>query len=173
MIRGGTPGEQLLRFVGLIAIFVGAGWLFWINSESNLEKIQARGAVDDRLHMLSKEQRQALIDISRIYKDDFGLVLKVRIGPVDDMSVDNRTKTLLVALDPGAREADFFFPPLVERALGAEFLNTLRTRYFPAYFVEENAWFPGLIDALEAIWRQLKGERTPPPQQPPTTKDTE
>ncbi len=158
MIRGGTPGEQLLRFVALIAIFVGAGWLFWVNSERNLEKIQAMGAVDDRGHILTQKQRQALIDISRIYKDDFGLVLKVRIGPVDDLSVDNRTKTLLFVLDPANKEADFYFPPLVNKALGAEFVENLRTRYFPAYFVEDNVWFAGLIDALESTWQQLKGE---------------
>ena len=64
----------------MIAIFAGAAWLFWVNSENNLEKIQAMGAVDDKGHVLSKDQRKALIDISRIYKEDFGLVLKVRSG---------------------------------------------------------------------------------------------
>ncbi len=163
IIRGGTPGEQLLRFVALIVIFAGAGWLFWINSENNLEKIQAMGAVEDNDHILSKEQRKALIDISRIYKDDFGLVLKVRIGPVDVLSVDNKTKTMLFVLDPVNKEADFYFPPLVQRALGAEFVDTLRKRYFPAYFIEDNVWFAGLIDVLEATWHQLKGEPVPQP----------
>ena len=160
-IRGGTPAEQLLRFFGLIAIFAGAAWLFWVNSENNLEKIQAMGAVDDKGHVLSKDQRKALIDISRIYKEDFGLVLKVRIGPVDDLSVDNTTKTLLFVLDPVNKEADFVLPPLVRRALGPEFVETLRTRYFPAYFVEDNVWFGALVDVLEATWRQLKGDTTP------------
>lgn len=166
LIRRGTPGEQMLRFFALIAIFIGAGWLFWVNSENNLEKIQAMGAVNDRGHVLSKKQRQALIDISRIYKEDFGLVLKVRIGSIDDLSVDSPTKTLLFVLDPVNKEADFVLPPLVRRALGPEFIETLRTRYFPAYFVEDNAWFPGLVDVLEATWSQLHGE---PASQPPAS----
>lgn len=127
------------------------------------------GAVDDRGRVLGKEQRQALIDIARIYKNDFGLVLKVRIGTIDDLSVGNTNKTLLFVLDPANKEADVYLPPLVRRALGPEYVETLRKRYLPAYFVEEGVWFDGLIDVLEDTWRQLKGESSPQP--PPSGED--
>lgn len=164
LIRGKTGGEQFLRFMALIAVFAGAGWLFWLNNERSMERIQSRGAVVDLGDQLSPRQKQILRDFAVLFRDEFGLVLKVHVGAkhLEPPAPDN--KTLFIGVNPVAREVRIQAPPLVANALGPELLHELETGHFGPFF-ELEQWPQGLLAAVERIWTALADLRPPMPRE--------
>ncbi len=162
LVRGKTGGEQFLRFVALLAVFAIAGWLFWLNNERSMERIQSRGAVVDLGDQLTPRQKQLLRDFAKLFKDEFGLDLKVHVDArhIDPPLPDN--KTLFIGLNPMAREVRIQAPPLVASALGPDLLHELETGHFAPYF-ESEQWPQGLLLAVERIWKALAGLRPPMP----------
>lgn len=154
LIRGNTPGEQFLRFVALIGIFVGAGWLFWLNAEDSMEKIEAKGTVVDMGDALNSEQRQMLRDMGKLFKSEFGLELKVQVSVKHLQPPPPDGKTIYFGINPQTRRVELQLPPLVGNALGPRFIEDLTRNHFTPYF-DRDAWPEGLLQALKDIWQQL------------------
>ena len=154
-VRAGGPLERLLRLAGLLAV-VGLVVLgFWKNSERNIERINARFGLSDETRSLSgveQEQVQAFITALR---KNYGIEarLQVRQGPVTPPAQDG--KTLYLGLDLEAKTAVVLPPPLMERALGADFARRLAREHFPFYFQPGKNWRTGLILALDLIQSRL------------------
>ncbi len=160
LIRGKSSGEQFLRFMALMAIFAITGWLFWLNNQKSMERILADGTVVDLGDQLSPEQKQTLRDFATLFKDEFGLDLRVHVSAkfVDPPAPDN--KTLFIGINPKKREVVLQLPPLVSNALGAELSRTLGGDHFTPYF-DSGQWPQGLIAALKRIWKTLASLKAP------------
>lgn len=152
--KGRSPGESFLRFMLLIAIFVGAGWLYSIHFNRTLDFIESRTAVNDQTKSLSKDQKQAFREFSKVLKNEFGLELKLVFAtePPPWPQLDN--KTIYLGLDTMNHTVDIAIPPLVERALGPGYVDMLKTEHFPPFF-EQGNWARGTAEALADIWKRL------------------
>jgi len=154
-VRSGGPLEHLLRLAGLLVV-VGLVVLgFWKNSERNSERINARYGLSDETKSLSTvEQEQVQAFIAALRKK-YGIEARVQVrqGPVTPPAQDG--KTLFLGLDLEAKTAVVLLPPLMERALGADFARRLEREHFPFYFQPGKNWRKGLILALDLIQSRL------------------
>lgn len=154
LVRGSTPGEQFLRFVLLIAVFVVTGWLFWINAENSMEKIESRGTVVDLGDALSTEQRQTLRDLGALFTSEYGMKLKVVVSAGHLQAPAPDGKTMYFGVNPQTRRVEIQLPPLVGSALGPEVERELAQRHIVPGFAN-NTWPQGLVDALKDLWQRL------------------
>lgn len=154
--RGRSGGETFLRFMLLILVFVGAGWLYVKHFDNTIETIKARSSVYDETGRLTEEQTAVFRDFARMMRDEFGLEVIVRAidGPVEVPEMDSRT--MFFGLNTEANSVTIEFPPLVARALDKKFIDYLREEHFPPYF-EQGNWPKGLAEAMRLLWDKLMG----------------
>lgn len=153
LVHASSPGELLLRSVGLIAVFALAAWLFSKNMQANLERLTAQATVQDQSQALSQEQRTVVREYARNFKEQFGYELKVVVGP-EPPEPPKDAKTVLLSLDPATKRVALLLPPLAARGLGPELLASLKEEHFAPYF-ERGDWPEGLLHCLERLWHGL------------------
>lgn len=152
--RERTPGEHFLRIMLLITVFVGIGWLYTKHFDATIKEIESRGAVYDETGTLTKEQKQVFRGFVSEFKDEFGLELKLTATKESIIVPPMDSKTMFFGVNPERRQVVVEFPPLVEKALGKDFVHGLITEHFPHSF-DENNWPRGLAEALQMTWERL------------------
>lgn len=154
--KGRSGGESFLRYMLLLLVFVGAGYLFVAHFNNTIETIKSRQSVYDETGRLTGEQQSVFREFGRMMNDEFGLEVLIRVkdGPVDTPVLDS--KTLFFGVDTVEQKVTIEFPPLVARALDREFIRYLREEHFPPYFQRGN-WPKGLAEAMRMIWDNLMG----------------
>ena len=152
--KGSSGGENFLRLMLLVLVFVGVGYLYTRHFDRTIELIEARQSVWDQTGTLTKAQKKVFRNFARLLKDEFGLECKFHAasGPVRVPVLDS--KTLFFGLDTKGEQVVVEFPPLVRKALGREFMSYLQTEHFPRYF-ESGNWPKGLAEALKMVWEHL------------------
>jgi len=152
--EGRSSGENFLRFMLLILVFVGAGYLYVKHFDRAIETIKARQSIYDETGMLSDAQVEVFQEFGRLMRDEFGIevVLRTSAGPVLVPKLDSRT--LFFGIDTEGESVTIIFPPLVARALEQKFIRELREDHFPPYF-EQGNWPKGLAEAMRKIWDKL------------------
>jgi len=158
--------EHMLRLAGLLAVLGLVVVGFWKNSERNIERINARFGLSDETRTLSEvEQGQVQAFITALRKS-YGIEARVqgRRGQVEPPEQDGKTLFLGLSLD--GRTAVVILPPLVERALGADFAHSLADEHFPFHFGPGKSWQKGLLLALDLIQARLAALNTPPQDEP-------
>ncbi|MDP3427632.1 MAG: hypothetical protein Q8S17_09685 [Humidesulfovibrio sp.] len=168
-VRSGSFREHMLRLTGLLVLLAVVIVGFWKNSERNIERINARFGLSDETKTLSKvEQEQVQAFISALRKT-YGIEARVQVrqGPVTPPEQDGKTLFLGLSLDE--KSAVVMLPPLVERALGADFARSLAAEHFPFHFGPGKSWQKGLILALDLIQARLAALAVPdaPPDKAP------
>jgi hypothetical protein len=154
LVHARSGGELFLRSVCLIAVFALAAWLFWKNTQANIDRILAQSTVQDQANGLSVAQRAAVRDFAKLLKEEFGYELKVVIGPAAATPVRD-AKTVFLGLEPDAKRATVLLPPLAGKGLGPQFVASLGDAHFAPYF-ERGEWPEGLLRCLERLWYGLK-----------------
>lgn len=152
--KGSSGGETFLRYMLLILVFVGAGYLFVKHFDNTMEEIQARQSIYDQTGRLTSEQQRVFREFGRLMRDEFGVEVRVQAesGPVE-MPVLN-SRTLFFGIDTADKTVIIEFPPLVAAALEPEFIQYLRQDHFKPYFEQDN-WPKGLAEAMRMIWDKL------------------
>jgi uncharacterized membrane protein YgcG len=153
LVHAKSPGELLLRSVGLIAVFALVAWLFSKNMQANIDRLAAQSSLQDKAQALSQERRAIVREYAKRFKEQFGYELRVAIGP-DSPQPPRDAKTVLLSLDPAARRAALLLPPLAARGLGPDLLASLGDEHFAPYF-ERDDWQEGLLHCLERLWLGL------------------
>ncbi|THB64103.1 MAG: hypothetical protein D6E12_15565 [Desulfovibrio sp.] len=146
LIRSGKPGEQFLRFVLLITLFVGVAWLFWITTGKSMEDIKSRSDIWDQTDTLDWDTKKKLRAYVNILHDELGLSLKVHIRtePFEVPELDR--KTIFVALYPEGRKVTIIFPSYINFE---EWLHDYLTTDHFAFYIEEGSWFEKDVWAAE------------------------
>ncbi len=152
--KGSSGGESFLRLMLLVLVFVGVGYLFTKHFDHTIEVIESRQSVWDETSTLTKEQKKVFKNFADLLKDEFGLECKFHAtpGPVRVPALDS--KTLFFGLDTKNKQVVIEFPPLVQKALGQEFIAYLKNEHFPPYF-EAGNWPKGLAEGLKMVWDRL------------------
>lgn len=170
LIRARTPREMLFRSLGLVLVLSIVIWLFWKNSELAMHAIESRGAINDQTQTLTKTQRKDLQEFAKIFEDEFGMELKIKIVDRDLDPPAPDSKTLFLGLETQSELVVIQAPPLVEKALGREFFQRLEREHFVPFF-ENNQWPRGLYKALAEIWDALLNVNDPNRNSPETNGD--
>ena len=160
-VRSSSIPEHLLRLAAIIVLLGLVVVGFWKNSERNIERINARFGLSDETRTLSKvEQEQVQAFITALRKS-YGIEARVlvRQGAVTPPEQDGKTLFLGLSLDE--KSAVVMLPPLMERALGADFARSLTGEHFPFHFGPGKSWQKGLILALDLIQARLAALAAP------------
>lgn len=161
------PLEALLRFAGLMLV-VGLVVLgFWKNSERNLERLNARFGLSDETKSLSPDEREHVQAFIAALRKDYGIEARVQVARSRPAPPEPDGKTLYVGLCPDEKVAVVQLPPLMARALGADFARMLVDEHFPFHFAPGKSWQKGLLLALDLMQSRLatlgSAQETPPP----------
>ena len=158
--KGATPSATFLRAVLLIAVFAVAALFYQRNFEKRLSLINTRAAVYDQSGSMSTEQREALRDFAAALKEEFGIELRIQVRTEGLALPETDAKTLFIGLDLAAAKAVVVLPPLLERALGPDFLPRLRDERLAPHLAD-GSWPRALSLALRDIWEELMTLREP------------
>lgn len=153
--RDRSASGSLVRLLGLALIFLVVGWAFWQNNERAIERIKARQAITDATGALAEEDLEFARAVAAMLDERYGLTLRLQV--VDDVLriPEPDPRTLYLGLNPRTRLVVVEFPPLVAKALGQEFLRTLRESHFEQYW-DGSGWPDGLRSALTLIVERLE-----------------
>ena len=195
-VHGRSPGENALRFLGVVLISALVGLAFWKNSERNMARLHqlnaAQSTLVDEGAQLDSGERARVLALCDGLRATYGLELRIVIAPdltekglpqppqpgskdtatAKDSpgdSAKNAAKTVYLGLSPQARRAVVVLPPLVRQALGPEFARSLAEEHFPLHFAQGD-WKRGLVLALELLNSRLAALNAP--QTGAATQDT-
>jgi len=160
-VRSGGFWEHMLRLAGLLLVLGLVVVGFWKNSERNIEHINARFGLSDETKTLSKVEREQVQAFITALRKSYGIEARVQVrqGPVAPPEQDGKTLFLGLSLD--GKSAVVMLPPLMERALGADFARSLADEHFPFHFGPDRLWQKGLILALDLIQARLAALAAP------------
>lgn len=157
LIRAKSSGEFFLRAMLLIAVFVIVAVAFWYQTESSYKEIRTRGTVYDQTETLTSAQKAALRDYASAMRETHGLKLRIQVRNTPVVLPEKMdTNTVFIGLNPYTRQVLVEFPPLLRKALGADYMYNLQNEYFIPYF-EKNQWQLGLATALQKLWDDMGG----------------
>lgn len=159
LVRGESTSERLTRLLLLVTVFAICALLFQWNTQRHLDRLKAKETIFDATGTLTADQKDALLQFSQLFKEEFGMEVRVvvSITPLEPPEPD--PSVIYLALKPDTREVVLQVPPLAARALGEETLTALRETHFPPYF-DDGSWPKGLILALSTIWNILLNQST-------------
>jgi len=155
-VHGQSPREKVVRTLALVLIFALVAWAFVKNNERVLETLTRQGTVYDETGTLTEEQRKFIVSFARALKEEFGMNCRVQIFGGDFVVPELDAKTMYMGLAPAIGAVELRFPPMMSRALGAEFIESLKTEYLlPALATDQ--WPMEMQMALAAIYEKLTG----------------
>jgi hypothetical protein len=160
-VRSGSILEHLLRLAGLMALLGLMVLGFWKNSERNVERINARFGLSDETKTLSKAQQEQVQAFIAAMRKTYGIEARVQVRQGAPSPPEQDGKTLFLGLSLDDKSAVVVLPPLMERALGADFATRLGTEHFPFHFGPEKSWQNGLLSALDLIQARLAALNAP------------
>lgn len=162
-VRSGSPLEHALRALGVLLVFLLVSWAFWINSQRQADRLNARFGISDTEHRLDELARAQIQEAITTLRATYGLELRVsisRLAPVLP-HLDEPAKTIFIGISPETGKALVVLPPLVEKALGPELAPQLMNELLPFHMAPGKQWQQGLQLALERIQSSLAQPKTP------------
>lgn len=153
--RDESPGIRFLRIMLLICVFVGVGWLYSKHYDNALDEIQSRSAVLDKTGMLAKQQTQQLREFSKLFRDELGVELVIRVAEGVPETPKLKAKSMYFGVDVTGQRLISVFPPWLDNTLGPNFSEELQQHMKP-YF-ESDSWPTGLLKALQMVWERMTG----------------
>ncbi len=153
-LHSGSMLERLVRVLAMIALVLIVGWAFWLNNEKVIQKAKYRTAIVDETETLDQDDILFLRSFADHLKDEFGMKAMIQIRKDELVVPKLDSKTLYVGLLPKKNVVVVEFPSLMTRALGRNFLDSMRDEHFVPYWEGEN-WPRGLQTALTMIWSRL------------------
>jgi len=154
-LRAKGPLEALLRLLGLLLVVGLAVLAFWKNSERNMERLNARFGLSDETKSLSPDQREHVQRFIAALRRSYGIEARVQITRQPPTLPEPDGKTLTIALCPDEKLAVAQLPPLMAKALGADFARMLMEEHFPFHFAPGKDWQKGLLLALDLMESRL------------------
>ncbi|MCA1946308.1 MAG: TPM domain-containing protein [Desulfovibrio sp.] len=162
LVRGDSTGERLTRLLLLVTVFVICALLFQWNTQRHLDRLKAKETIHDATGTLTADQKDALLQFSRLFKEEFGMEVRVVVTTQPLEPPAPAPSIIYLGLNPDTRQVVLQVPPLAARALGEETLTALRETHFPPYF-DDGTWPKGLILALSTIWNILLNQSAAAP----------
>jgi uncharacterized membrane protein YgcG len=168
-IRGRSGLERFLRSLGLMLIFLAAGWAFTKNYENVIDRLNAESSIRDETGRLSDEDKAFLREFESLLRRRFGQEFRLRVFQDEIVRPTLDSRTLFVGLSPARREVAIEFPELVLAALGRDFAANLAREVFAPAF-ERGDWPKALREAVTEVWARLTLPPEPAAPEPPAAE---
>jgi uncharacterized membrane protein YgcG len=152
---GETPLTRMLRLMGVVAVFILVGVLYWHYYEHSLDQIMTRQSIWDQTKTLTTDQKRAIQSFSRMLKSRYGMELNLKITREPVVIPTLNAKTMFIGICPAQQEVTVIFPPLMRSALGTGFEDYLAREHFTPYW-KDGQWHQGLGSALALIGERLE-----------------
>lgn len=153
-VHGRSPREKLIRSLALVLIFAVVAWAFMKNNERVLDTLNREGAVYDETGTLDEAQKKFIVSFTRALKSEYGMNCRIQIFGGDFVVPELDAKTMYIGLAPAIGVAELRFPPMMRQALGADFIESLKTEHLlPS--LETNDWPMEIQIVLAAIFEKL------------------
>jgi len=153
--REESGGVRFLRTMLLICVFLAVGWLYTRHFDNAIDDIKTRSSVLDKSGALSTEQRAQLRDFAKLFREELGIELVLRVADGIPDPPDLKAKSLYIGIDSTGHKMIMVFPPWIEKSLGPEFRDEVRA-FMQPYF-ESDSWPTGLMKTLQMIWERVTG----------------
>ncbi|WP_285907482.1 hypothetical protein [Pseudodesulfovibrio pelocollis] len=153
-VHGDSPREKLIRTLALVLIFALVAWAFIKNNERVLDTLHRQGTVYDETGVLSEEQRKFIVSFTRALKEEFGMNCRVQVFGGDFVVPELDAKTMYMGLAPAIGAVELRFPPMMSRALGPEFIESLKTEHLLPSLATDD-WPMEIQMVLAAIYEKL------------------
>jgi len=153
-VHGSTLKEKALRSIALFFIFAAVIWAFYENNKHVVEVLNKESAVYDETATLDKEQRKFIASFVHTMKDEYGVRCRIQIFGGDFTLPELDSKTMYIGLAPSIEEVKLVFPPMMRRALGPRFIESLKTEHFLPAFKEKD-WPLAIQIVLVEIFNKL------------------
>ncbi|NDV18052.1 hypothetical protein GO013_01300 [Pseudodesulfovibrio sp. JC047] len=154
-VHGESPKEKAIRSVALIVVFAAVIWAFYMNNKHVVEVLNQDGAVYDETGILDASQKKFIVSFTRSLREEFGLDCKIQIFGGDFVLPELDGKTMYMGLAPAIGEVELRFPPLMRKALGVDFIESLKTTFLVPSFTEGD-WPMAIQEVLIEIYRKLE-----------------
>ena len=152
--RNASGMEKTVRFLGMIAVFAIVAWAFWVNNERTIKMIQARGVAVDQTETMDINDKRFFQSFANSLEKNYGLNFKIIIFKGGINVPDINKKTVFIGISPSEKQTEIILPPLVEKALGGDFVPYLTQSHFPGY-MESGQWVEGAKTAVALMWEKL------------------
>ncbi|CCH49686.1 hypothetical protein [Pseudodesulfovibrio piezophilus] len=153
-VHANNPKEKIIRTIAMLLVFAAVIWAFTKNNERVVDMINQQSSIYDETKTLDKEQKKFILSFTRTLKDEFGLECKIQIYGGDFVVPELDRKTMYIGLAPSINEVQLRFPGLMRQALGADFIEQIRTEHFLPSF-EYNDWPEEIKIVLLTIFDRL------------------
>ncbi|SDN59882.1 hypothetical protein SAMN04488516_103134 [Desulfonauticus submarinus] len=147
--------NPFLKAVLLVIIFSGTAFLFWKNYENALTKIQNKQSLWDQTKTLTSSEKQLIYEFVHYFKDNYGLKLNIKITKEHIYIPHLDKRTIFIGICPTQKEVIIRFPPILEKALGINFLRYLQENYFQNHF-NPNQLPQRLVQCLQLIKTRIQ-----------------
>ena len=153
-VHGSSSKEKIIRSIALVLVFAAVIWGFMKNNERVVDALNKESAVYDETGTLDKEQRKFIVSFTHSMKNEYGLGCRIQIFGGDFTPPELDSKTMYIGLAPAIDVVELSFPPMMRRALGAEFIESLKTEHFLPSFAEGD-WPLAIQIVLVEIFNKL------------------
>ncbi|WFS62232.1 hypothetical protein LF599_16455 [Pseudodesulfovibrio thermohalotolerans] len=153
-VHGSTPKEKLVRSLALILVFVAVIWAFMKNNERVVEVLNQASAVYDETGVLTKDEKKMIVSFTGALRDKWGLECRIQVYAGDFVVPHLDDKTMYIGLAPAIDVVELRFPPIVRKALGKEFTESLRTTFLLPSF-KDGGWPMAIQEVLVEIIKKL------------------
>jgi len=147
--------HPLLKGLLMFLVFAGTAVLFWQHYENSLTKIQNKQSLWDQTKTLTPAQKEIIYQYGQFLRKNYGykLIIKITNERVYLPRLDKRT--IFIGLSPRHYQVFVTLPPILEKALGVQFVHYLQTEYFKDYFAQDK-WPQRLLNCLKLIQKRIE-----------------
>jgi hypothetical protein len=118
--------------------------------------------VYDETGTLTKDQKKMIVSFTHTLRGKWGTDCKIQVYGGDFVVPELDDKTLYIGIAPAIDTVELRFPPLMRKALGPEFIESLKTTFLLPSF-KEGDWPMAIQEVLVEILKKLdslnKGEQ--------------
>jgi uncharacterized membrane protein YgcG len=153
-VHGSSPREKVIRSLALLLVFAAVIWAFMKNNEHVVEVLNQQSAVYDETGTLTKDQKKMIVSFTHTLRGKWGADCKIQVYGGDFVVPELDDKTLYIGIAPAIDTVELRFPPLMRKALGPEFIESLKTSYLLPSF-KEGDWPLAIQEVLVEILKKL------------------
>jgi len=153
-VHGATRREKLIRSLALVLVFMAVVWAFTKNNERMVDMLNQQASIYDETKTLDNEQKRFIASFVKTLRDEFGFEARIQIYGGDFVVPDLDSKTLYIGIAPSINEVQLRFPPIMQKALGDDFIQMLKTEHFLPSF-QYGDWPQEIQVVLATIFDRL------------------
>lgn len=144
---------RIFRPFVLLAVFMLAGYGFWVNNNKRMETIVLAGMFTDESGTVSKDDKATVLSYLRDFKKRFGTPLTVAVLTRPPQLGRHEAGRIYLDIMPEQRLALLTLPPIIRRAAGPTFPQEVEDAFARGF--AEGTWQKDILPAVIIIRNKM------------------